>query len=82
VWDVVITEGALFHDYAGLASPNHPSLLFRWGPWQQPFTADLAAIGVGPLAAHLTALRVVHVAALLALFVMESVFARELRHGQ
>jgi hypothetical protein len=82
VWDVVITEGALFHDYAGLASPNHPSMLFRWGPWQRPFTADLAAIGVGPLAAQVTALRIVHVAALLALFVMESVFARELEHEQ
>jgi hypothetical protein len=81
-WDVVITEGALFHDFAGLSSPDHPSTLFRWGPWQPPFTADLAAIGVGPLAAQLTALRVLHVAALLALFVMESVFARELKHEQ
>jgi hypothetical protein len=75
-WDVVITEGALFHDFAGRSSPLHPSLLFRWGPWQPPFTAELATIGVGPLAAHLTALRALHLAALAALFVMESLFAK------
>jgi hypothetical protein len=69
-WDVIITEGALFHDYAGASSPLHPSLLFRWGPLQAPFTANLGAIGVGPLALHLIALRIVHVAALVALFVL------------
>ncbi|MCU1347580.1 MAG: hypothetical protein JWO56_610, partial [Acidobacteria bacterium] len=67
VWDVAITEGALFHDYAGTSSPLHPSSLFRWGPWQTPFTADLAGIGVGPLASQLVAIRCVHLGALILL---------------
>jgi hypothetical protein len=71
-WDVVITEGALFHDYAGVTSPAGKNLLFTWGPLHAPFTAQLAAIGVGPLAAHLTALRIVHIAALGVLFALES----------
>src|ERR1019366_1515810 len=48
-WDVVITETALFHDFAGTASPLHGSMLFRWGPLHAPFTAHLGDIGVGPL---------------------------------
>lgn len=75
-WDVVITEGALFHDYAGASSPLHPSALFRWGPWQSLFSADLARVAVGPLASQTTALRAIHIAALIALFVMESLFAK------
>ena len=75
-WDVVITEGALFHDYAGTSSALHPSSLFRWGPWQPPFSADLAAVAAGPLASHTTALRALHLAALIALFMMESLFAK------
>lgn len=71
-WDVVITEVALFHDYAGLASPAGKNPLFTWGPLQAPFTAHLAGIGVGPLAAHLTALRLLHIAAVGALFALES----------
>jgi hypothetical protein len=61
-WDVVITEVALFHDFAGTTSPAHGSLLFRWGPLHAPFTAHLGGIGVGPLAAWTTAIRVVHLA--------------------
>ena len=72
VWDVVIHEVALFHDFAGTTSPAHPSALFRWGPLQAPFTADLASIGVGPLAAHLVILRAIEVAAVLALFLQGS----------
>lgn len=75
-WDVIITEGALLQDYAGLSSPLHPSSLFRWGPWQPLFSADLTAVAVGPLASQTTALRVVHLGALAALFVMESLFAK------
>jgi hypothetical protein len=71
-WDVVITDGALFHDYAGVTSPAGKNLLFTWGPLHAPFTAQLAGIGVGPLAAHLTALRVVHIAAVGVLFALES----------
>ncbi|MEO8037021.1 MAG: hypothetical protein ABI837_21520 [Acidobacteriota bacterium] len=63
-WDILITEGALFHDFAGSSSPLHPSALFRWGPFQAPFTADLSQIGIGPLAAHPGALRFVQLVAL------------------
>jgi hypothetical protein len=71
-WDVVITEGALFHDYAGVTSPAGKNVLFTWGPLHAPFTAHLAGIGVGPLAGHLIALRVVHIALAGALFALES----------
>jgi hypothetical protein len=71
-WDVVIAEGALFHDYAGVASPAGKNFLFTWGPLHAPFTAHLGAIGVGPLAAHLTALRLAHIALAGALFALES----------
>jgi len=63
VWDVVITEVALFHDFAGTTSPLHGSMLFRWGPLHAPFTAHLGEIGAGPLAAWTTAIRLVHLAA-------------------
>ncbi len=72
-WDVVITEVALFHDFAGTSSPMHGSLLFRWGPLQAPFTAHLAGIGVGPLAGWTTAIRIVHLAAF---FSLESLLQR------
>lgn len=71
-WDIVITEGALFHDFAGWSSPSHPSLLFTWGPLHAPFTADLTGIGVGPLASHLLALRLIHLAFAGGLFALES----------
>jgi hypothetical protein len=71
-WDIVITEGALFHDYAGFTSPAGKNFLFTWGPLHAPFTAHLAGIAVGPLAAHLTALRLAHVALAGALFALES----------
>jgi hypothetical protein len=63
IWDVIITEGALFHDFAGMTSPTLKSILFRWGPLHAPFTAHLDSIGVGPLAAYTTSIRVVHLAA-------------------
>ena len=63
VWDILITEVALFHDFAGTTSPSHPSALFRWGPLQPPFTA-------GP--AYLTILRGIEIAALIALFLQGS----------
>ena len=63
IWDVVITEGALFPDFAGMSSPALKSILFRWGPLHAPFTAHLDGIGVGPLAAWTTVIRVVHLAA-------------------
>jgi hypothetical protein len=73
IWDVVITEVALFHDFAGMTSPAHGSLLFRWGPLHAPFTAHLGGIGVGPLAAWTTAIRIVHLAAF---FSLESLLQR------
>ena len=62
-WDIVITEGALFHDYAGVTSPAGKNLLFTWGPLYAPFTAHLGA--------HLVALRIVHIAAVGVLFALE-----------
>jgi hypothetical protein len=63
-WDVVITEGALFHDYAGVTSPAGKNVLFTWGPLYAPFTAHLGA--------HLIALRIAHIAAVGVLFALES----------
>jgi hypothetical protein len=71
-WDLVITEGALFHDFAGVTSPATASWLFRWGPWHAPFTADLTHVAVGPFASHVVALRLIHLAAVGAVFVLES----------
>ena len=42
------------------------------GPWHAPFTADLSRVAVGPLASQLIALRVIHVGAVIAAFVLES----------
>jgi hypothetical protein len=71
-WDVILTEGALFHDFAGVTSPASPTWLFRWGPWHAPFTADLSRVAVGPFASHLIALRLIHLAAVAGVFVLES----------
>ena len=71
-WDVIITEGALFHDFAGVTSPASPSWLFRWGPWHAPFTADLSRVAVGPFASHILLLRALHIGAVIAVFVLES----------
>jgi hypothetical protein len=38
-WDVLIHEGALFQDFAGLTSPEHGSALFAWAPVAMPFGA-------------------------------------------
>jgi hypothetical protein len=67
LWDVVVTEVALFHDFAGNTAPLHGSALFRWGPLHWPFTANLSSIGVGPLAASIVIIRLVHLAAFFSL---------------
>ncbi len=72
-WDVVITEVALFHDFAGTSSPAHGSMLFRWGPLHLPFTAHLTGIGVGPLAAWTTFIRLIHLGAF---FGLESILQK------
>lgn len=69
-WDVVISEGALFRDYAGMTSPATPSVLFRWGSSASAatlFDERLAALTVDPLSSAATGLRVVHLLALAAL---------------
>ncbi|HUF09054.1 MAG TPA: hypothetical protein VMO47_07035 [Rhodothermales bacterium] len=51
-WDLLITEGALLRDFAGLTTPNTPSLLFRWGPaprFDLSSFERIAAIAAGPL---------------------------------
>lgn len=70
-WDVVIHEGALFHDFEGTTSPATPSWLFRWGPLHAPFTADLSRVAVGPFVSQLITLRLIHVAAVTALIAVE-----------
>jgi hypothetical protein len=67
-WDIVITDVALFHDFAGATSPLHRNFLFTWGPLHAPFTANLDGIAIGPFASHLVALRVIHLAAVIAAF--------------
>jgi hypothetical protein len=66
-WDVLIAEGALFHDFVGMTSPAHGSFLFRWGPLHAPFTAHLGGIGAGPVAAWTIVFRVVQLAAFFSL---------------
>lgn len=70
LWDVGIHEGALFCDYAGLSSPGHPGLLFRWGggdPWEALERLRVFGGGLpGPWAA--VALRALQVVALGILF--------------
>jgi hypothetical protein len=78
-WDLVITESALFHDFAGASSPMHGSMLFRWGPLHLPFTAHLGDIGVGPLAGWTTAIRLIHLAAF---FSLESLLQRFMRNAE
>ncbi len=79
VWDIVITEGALFHDFAGTSSPDHGSFLFRWGPLHAPFTAHLGSIGIGPFASSTTLLRLIFLAAF---FGLESFLQRMRRHDR
>jgi len=67
-WDVILHEGALFHDFAGATSPATPSWLFRWGPLHWPLTADLSHVAVGPLVSQMIALRAIHVVAAVVLF--------------
>jgi len=67
-WDVILHEGALFHDFAGATSPSSPSWLFRWGPLHAPFTADLSQVAVGPFVSQMIALRAIHVVAIAVLF--------------
>jgi hypothetical protein len=80
-WDILIHECALFHDFAGTSTPAHSSLLFRWGPLHAPFTARLDGIAVGPLAGALVALRLVHIGATAAAFVLESSDDRDSHAG-
>ena len=66
-WDIIIHEGALFHDFAGATSPVTPSWLFRWGPLHAPLTADLSHVAVGPFVSLMIVLRAIHVAGVVAL---------------
>jgi hypothetical protein len=69
--DVVIHEGALFRDYAGITSPAHPNALFRWGgdvPFAPlEYARRAPAVSIGPMSGALIPLRLVHLIALLAL---------------
>jgi hypothetical protein len=77
--DVVIHEGALFRDYAGITSPAHPNALFRWGGDGSSSPFDYAqptpALSIGPMSRALVPLRIAHLfclVALLAWFVRRS----------
>jgi hypothetical protein len=63
-WDVLITEGALWQDYAGITSAEHGDMLFRWGGRGLPFTYSLSHFAVGPLTGIVTELRLVFLVAL------------------
>lgn len=69
-WDVRIHEGALFRDWAGVTSSAHRSFLFRWGATSIPEPAYYAPLAVGPYASAAAGLRVVHLAAFLALLAL------------
>jgi hypothetical protein len=45
--DVVVHEGALFRDYAGMTSPRTPSRLFRWGPDPSRSGVPMSLVGAG-----------------------------------
>lgn len=62
VWDVIIAEGALFRDYAGLSSSLHPSQLFRWGPspvLSREIYGELRRFAAGPLTEWALELRLI-----------------------
>jgi hypothetical protein len=67
-WDVAISEGALFRDYAGITGPSSPSMLFRWGaPMPVSFwdlERRLELVTIDPLVTWATELRVVHLVAI------------------
>ncbi len=73
IWDAIITEGALFRDYAGLSGPETPSMLFRWGP-SPAFSLELgpalSGLAVGPLTSWAVILRIVAAVALAALILV------------
>lgn len=65
-WDVLLSEGALFQDYAGLTSAAGGDWLLRWGPrdaWRIPVIAgELASVSAGPLVRWAGGLRLLHLA--------------------
>jgi hypothetical protein len=65
-WDVLIHEGALFQDFAGLTDPLHGDRWVVWGPRLANLiphaSSILHNIATGPLAARLGLLRLVHLA--------------------
>lgn len=69
LWDIILSEGALFRDYAGLTSPATPSALFRWGPtrFDSELYDRLRVLAVGPFTSFAFALRLIHVIAMAAL---------------
>lgn len=73
VWDVLITEGALFRDYAGVTSASTPSLLFRWGPapvLSLDLPAALSGLAVGPFTDFVLILRFLSIAGVVALVIV------------
>lgn len=64
LWDMAISEGGLYRDYAGRTTPDRPSLLFRWGPSSDGAGLPATDVAVGPFAASAPAARAVHLAAL------------------
>lgn len=76
IWDMLITEGALFRDYAGLTSPASPAMLFRWGPapvLSLELSHALDGLVVGPLAGWIVVLRA---SSIIGLFVLVVVACR------
>jgi len=61
-WDVLITDCELIPTWAGLTSPAHPSLLFRWGPMHVPpaWSIPFRIVQIAALAATITIVKHVH----------------------
>jgi hypothetical protein len=81
-WDVLLHEGGLFRDWAGLASPATPGTLFRWGTRSHELTGSLDRLAVtsasGVPAAMLLILRAGNVAATL---LLAGLVLRKRAHG-
>lgn len=68
-WDIALSEGALFQDFAGLSDPFHSGLLVRWAPGALPFSSSVAAglarTSLTSLVAAAPVLRLIHVLGML-----------------
>lgn len=81
-WDIAISEGALFRDYAGVSSPSTPTQFFRWGSTMDVSLWDLERhlmpLTIDPLVTWAVELRAMH---LLAIALLLAVVLNERRRS-